>query len=327
MPEEEGTSPVEPPVAPEDQTQEQKPPGKPLLELDNNTVLHVIVKTPHGSVIRLDHINAVDTVLSIQQLISENPQTCHYTCYFLELLNDDGTVTKLNDFIEISEYENLKDGSKVRMVLDRYDIRKARLHVKRFREILVQPPILHTAANEVQAEGEPNKREEPDSSNESTVAASNNNPNSKQNAQQRQKEMQDKLPALEIPVPLTLSAFHPAPSLSSPSETSSVRNINPSAGQPAPLPECLKSICFSGWNPPPSQRRLKGDLCYLQVTNLEDSTFHVTATETGFFINSTSHTVFDPTPARTPHTSHSLLELLRQASSSFKKKYTVVSLN
>ena len=32
----------------------------------------------------------------------------------------------------------------------------------------------------------------------------------------------------------------------------------------------LKSLCLSGWNPPPSNRRLMGDMAYLQVTTSDD---------------------------------------------------------
>ena len=83
------------------------------------------------------------------------------------------------------------------------------------------------------------------------------------------------------------------------------------------------SIAFGGFNPPPSHRRLLGDLAYLEVTLPRDeSVVHVTAIPTGFYINRTtgsSNTIsgghsndyrFDPTPAADPCFSHSLLDCL-----------------
>jgi protein TIF31 len=48
---------------------------------------------------------------------------------------------------------------------------------------------------------------------------------------------------------------------------------------------CLRRLCYSGWNPPPSQRQMMGDLFYLDVGTLEEQSFCVTAWAKGFFIN------------------------------------------
>ena len=50
-------------------------------------------------------------------------------------------------------------------------------------------------------------------------------------------------------------------------------------------PPCLKQLTFSGWNPPPGKRKMKGDLMYLHIITMEDKRYHVTASTKGFFVN------------------------------------------
>lgn len=81
----------------------------------------------------------------------ECPETCDVTCYHLEL---DGK--ELNDYVELAEYAELmtSDASAPRVLkivpgvlslqlyffADFYDERATRLHVRRLRELLVNPP-------------------------------------------------------------------------------------------------------------------------------------------------------------------------------------------
>lgn len=51
------------------------------------------------------------------------------------------------------------------------------------------------------------------------------------------------------------------------------------------VPACVKILSYDHWNPPPSYRKLHGDLLYLQITTLEDKKYHATACTKGFFIN------------------------------------------
>jgi protein TIF31 len=82
------------------------------------------------------------------------------------------------------------------------------------------------------------------------------------------------------------------------------------------------TIRFSGFHPPPQNRRLMGDLAYLEVTPPgETETIHLTAIPTGFYVNrSTSaggNYNFDPSPAAKPCFSHELLDCLLQRSETF----------
>ncbi|KAG9333952.1 hypothetical protein JZ751_009355, partial [Albula glossodonta] len=51
------------------------------------------------------------------------------------------------------------------------------------------------------------------------------------------------------------------------------------------LPRCLKVLALSGWSPPPGNRKLHGDLLYLDVVTEEDRHVCITAHTRGFYLN------------------------------------------
>lgn len=75
---------------------------------------------------------------------------------------------------------------------------------------------------------------------------------------------------------------------------------------------CVKcSIAYSAFNPPPSSRRLHGDLSYLEVKLPDkEGVVHITAIPLGFYINRTTGNSFDPSPAAQPCFSHALLDCI-----------------
>ena len=84
-------------------------------------------------------------------------------------------------------------------------------------------------------------------------------------------------------------------------------------------PVCLTSISLSAWNPVPPQYRCRGHLLYLQVVTLEGETIHITSSTSGYVLNNSTASKFDPSSRG--QSSHSLLYLLRSASPSFKRNY------
>ena len=84
-------------------------------------------------------------------------------------------------------------------------------------------------------------------------------------------------------------------------------------------PKTIKSISVSVWNPPPHQLRQKGHLMYLQVTTNEGEQHQITAHISGFFVNRSSNSKFDPFPRMAPKnaSAHSLLTLIYKLSPSF----------
>jgi len=59
-------------------------------------------------------------------------------------------------------------------------------------------------------------------------------------------------------------------------------------------------------------------LFYLVIETLEGKTFHVTATPSGFFINGSTDSIFDPSPAKKGNKIETLVGLLSKVSKQFQ---------
>lgn len=93
-----------------------------------------------------------------------------------------------------------------------------------------------------------------------------------------------------------------------------------------PAPKTVKAISVSPWNPPPHSLRMKGHLLYLQLTTVEGEQFQITAQDTGFYVNRSSNSKFDPFPRNTPKgaSAHSLLSLISKLSPSFDQNFRLL---
>ncbi len=49
--------------------------------------------------------------------------------------------------------------------------------------------------------------------------------------------------------------------------------------------QCLKVLTMSGWNPPPGNRKMHGDLMYLYIVTVEERHVSITASTRGFYLN------------------------------------------
>lgn len=67
----------------------------------------------------------------IHQLLMDREDTCHRTCFSLQL---DGNT--LDNFAELKNIEGLKDGSIIKVVEEPYTMREARIHVRHVRDLL-----------------------------------------------------------------------------------------------------------------------------------------------------------------------------------------------
>lgn len=97
----------------------------------------------------------------------------------------------------------------------------------------------------------------------------------------------------------------------------SVRTLLPKEQNPAP--KTVKAISVSAWNPPPHHLRQQGHLLYLQVTTNEGEQYQITSHVSGFFVNKSSNSKFDPFPRPPPKnaSAHSLFNLISNLSPSF----------
>lgn len=112
--------------------------------------------------------------------------------------------------------------------------------------------------------------------------------------------------------------------------SSSACEVN--ASQSSIITPCLRSLSLSAYNPVPAFYKTKGHLLYLQAVTLEGESLQITAVPSGFYVNKSTNSKFDPSPRTSEDgssiiTQHSLYDLLCLSSkklsshvSAFEKK-------
>lgn len=190
---------------------------------------------------------------------------------------------KLNDYTPIAQIPNLESNPVLHLVEDPYTEKEARIHFVRIRE------LIGAAGDRVELS-------------------------------------QGVLPGasmFESIAHQTRSGRNESRASSSPLEgfdfqaDSSLEYLVPEAAPPAP--RTIRSIALSSWNPPPCHLKQRGHLLYLVVITIEGEQYHITSHVSGFFVNKSSNTEFDPLPQIAPkgYAAHSLLQLLSLVSPSF----------
>eukprot|EP00742_Colponemidia_sp_Colp-10_P008460 GILJ01009165.1.p1 GENE.GILJ01009165.1~~GILJ01009165.1.p1 ORF type:complete len:1352 (+),score=315.80 GILJ01009165.1:74-4057(+) len=305
------------------------------------------VVTPLGETIPVEAL-PTDNFADLKQYLTELIPTCYFTSYHFELNGE-----KLNDFVEVQSLEGLAPNTKFVMVNDAYNEKSARQHLRRLKQILEQPPIypptvfdapkteatdkqpaVDTSAPAVEApsadapapsqdgkDGESSDAKTGEKASDNTPTGGNagkNKKNKKKKSKKSKKDEKDKqqnsnaeedagkaVPALRVES-ATLNDYFNSPTYIS-----------------KDVIQCLISIGLSGWNPPTGNRKLQGDLLYLQVRTLENQEFHITSHTNHFFINETqsSHTLKPQPSSANPCFSHTLVGLLEQISPLFKQKF------
>jgi protein TIF31 len=76
-------------------------------------------------------VSSMELVQEIHQLLMDRDDTCHRTCFSLQL---DGVT--LDNFAELKNIEGLKEGSIIKVVEEPYTMREARIHVRHVRDLL-----------------------------------------------------------------------------------------------------------------------------------------------------------------------------------------------
>ena len=231
-----------------------------------------------------------EQVQDLRQSIVELPSTFQYSCFHLE-----HNGARVNDFVELSEVKGLAAGGEMKLLEDPYTEKEARMHMVRIRELIGAAGDRVDTLHGISAGLSLHDNVVPL---ETTVAASNGN--------------KLKQTASDTAHPMADYDFNaPAP----------IRTILPLA-QDQP-PKTIKSLSVSAWNPPPHHLRQKGHLLYLQLTTTEGEQHQITAHVSGFFVNKSSNSKFDPYPRPHPKniSAHSLLALIAKLSPSFNASF------
>ncbi|XP_041919207.1 clustered mitochondria protein homolog isoform X1 [Alosa sapidissima] len=238
-------------------------------------------------------VSPQEMVQEIHQVLMDREDTCHRTCFSLQL---DGNV--LDNFAELKSIEGLQEGSFLKVVEEPYTVREARIHVRHIRDLLksMDPS---DAYNGVDCNS---------LSFLSVFTDGDLGDSGKRKKKGSELEQIDCTPPEHI---LPGSKERP------------LVPLQPQNKDWKPL-QCLKVLTMSGWNPPPGNRKMHGDLMYLYIVTAEERHVSITASTRGFYLNQSTTYSFNPKPANPSFLSHSLVELLSQISPAFKKNFTAL---
>ena len=237
-------------------------------------------------------VSIQEQVQDLRQSIMESPGTFQYSCFHLEYSNN-----RINDFVELSEVKGLAAGSELKLVEDPYTEKEARMHLIRIREIIGAAgnriDTLHGISAGVSLHDTVSTWKDSNAPSAAPNKAPNGNTSRYANA----------LSDYSIDGPPSIFALIP-PKHESP-------------------PRTVKSIGLSPWNPPPPLLRQQGHLLYIQLTTNEGEQYQVTSHISGFYVNKSSNSKFDPYPRPAPKNaaSHSLFSLIANLSPSFNKSF------
>ncbi|GLU00239.1 hypothetical protein SLE2022_176190 [Rubroshorea leprosula] len=243
----------------------------------------VSVKTQSGEKVELQ-LNPGDSVMDIRQFLLDASETCYFTCYDLLLHTKNGSTRHLEDYNEISQVADITTGGcTLEMVAATYDDRSIRAHVNRTRDLLSLSTLHASLSTSLALQYE---RLQNKTANTGDVAKSEV---SELDGLGFMEDVAGSLGKLLL---------------------SSSKEI-----------KCVECIVFSSFNPPPSYRRLVGDLVYLDVITLEGNKYCITGTTKTFYVNSSTGNILDPRPSRTNSEATTLVGLLQKISSKFKKAF------
>ncbi|XP_020715259.1 protein clueless isoform X2 [Ceratitis capitata] len=254
------------------------------LESLHDVGITVHIQSPGAEILSVQ-LSSMELVQEIHQLLMDREDTCHRTCFSLQL----NGIT-LDNFAELKTIEGLKHGSTIKVIEEPYTMREARIHVRHVRDLLksMDPS---DAYNGVEC-------------NSLTFLHTITQGDLLEKKKSRSDSVDCTPPDYVMPGVKEAPLIPLQPGLKN------------SKG-----PQALKILTSSAWNPPPGPRKLHGDLMYLYVVTMEDKRFHISACPKGFYINQSTDEVFNPRPDNPSHLSHSLIDLLSQISPSFKRAF------
>lgn len=273
--------------------------------LVQETAFNVTIQCPNLEPFEIQ-LSPTELVQEIHHLLMDREDTCHRTCFSLQL---DGVT--LDNFAELKNIDGLKEGSVIKVVEEPYTMREAKIHLRHVRDLIKSLDyndayngldchslsFLCTITNgDVMADKH------------SSLSNSNKQNNAK-NSSSSNSYVDCTPPNYILPgaKERLLKPLHP------------IQNDEQSK-----VPSALKVYTASCWNPPPGYRKLHGDLIYVHVITNEDKRLSITGSSRGFYLNQSTEEEFNPLPASPKVIYHSLAELLNAQSPSFKRNFAQI---
>uniref|UniRef100_A0A8C9W1B4 Clustered mitochondria protein homolog n=1 Tax=Scleropages formosus TaxID=113540 RepID=A0A8C9W1B4_SCLFO len=242
-------------------TEQGEDPNEQEVIVIQDTGFTVKIQAPGTDTFDLQ-VSPQEMVQEIHQVLMDREDTCHRTCFSLQL---DGNV--LDNFAELKSIEGLQEGSLLKVVEEPYTVREARIHVRHIRDLLksLDPSDAYNGVDcnslsflSVFTDGDLGESE-------------------KRKKKGSELEQIDCTPPEHI---LPGSKEHP------------LVPLQPQNKDWKPL-QCLKVLTMSGWNPPPGNRKMHGDLMYLYIVTVEERHVSITASTRGFYLNQVQRHPFE----------------------------------
>nr|XP_020491286.1 clustered mitochondria protein homolog [Labrus bergylta]XP_020491287.1 clustered mitochondria protein homolog [Labrus bergylta] len=229
-------------------------------------------------------------VAELHQVLMDHEITCHRTCFSLQL-----GASVLDRQTQLCSIQGIQEGALIKVVEDSYSVRDARLHLRHVRDLLrsLDPADAYNGVN--------------CSSLSYLTFYTRGNKDSESVGNRR---TSDKGSVDFKPPEYILPGCKERP----------LTPLQPVRDDWKPL-QCLRVLTMSSWNPPPGNRKMHGDLMYLNVVTMEDKELNITSSTRGFYLNQSTAFNFNPKPATPKILCHSLVELLSQGSPIFRKNF------
>ncbi|KAM6986115.1 clustered mitochondria protein homolog [Aplochiton taeniatus] len=232
-------------------------------------------------------------VAELQQVLMDHEVTCHRTCFSLQL---GGAV--LDSLSELGSAAAMQEGALLRVLEDPYTVRDARLHLRHVRDLLrsLDPTDAYTGVN---------------GSSLSYLSLYTQGDMEIEGAGRRHASEKQSVDC--SPPDYVLPGCKDRPLVP----------LHPMREDWKPL-QCLRVLTVSSWNPPPGNRKMHGDLMYLNAVTMEERDLNITASTRGFYLNQSTAFTFNPKPASPKILCHNLVDLLGQVSPAFRKCFSTL---
>ncbi|XP_041865030.1 clustered mitochondria protein homolog isoform X2 [Melanotaenia boesemani] len=262
-----------------------------IVEL-NQTSFTVRIQPPGAESFELQ-VSGQMLVAELHQVLMDHEITCHRTCFSLQLGG-----TTLDSLAELRSIQGIQDRALIKVVEDSYSVRDVRLHLRHVRDLLrsLDPADAYNGVNGCSL------------SYLSLYTGGDNDGEIVAKRRAFEKVSVDCSPPEYILPGYKELPLHP---------------LQPIKDDWKPL-QCLRVLTTSSWNPPPGNRKMHGDLMYINVLTMEDKELNITSSTRGFYLNQSTAFNFNPKPAIPKIFCHSLVELLSQVSPAFKKNFNVL---
>ncbi|XP_034538961.1 clustered mitochondria protein homolog [Notolabrus celidotus] len=273
---------------PEDDPSDQRQQLSDIVDLQE-TGFPVRIQPPGTESFELQ-VSGQMLVAELHQVLMDHETTCHRTCFSLQ---QGGSV--LDSLTLLRSIQEIQEGALIKVVEDSYSVRDARLHLRHVRDLLrsLDPTDAYNGVN--------------CSSLSYLTFYTRGDRESDSVGSRRSSERE----SVDFKPPEYILPGYKERLLSP---------LQPLRDDWKPL-QCLRVLTMSSWNPPPGNRKMHGDLMYLNVLTMENKELNITSSTRGFYLNQSTAFNFNPKPAAPKMLCHSLVELLNQVSPAFRKNF------